>query len=412
MAQDHLQHSSKIQTSTIVQWLAYFILFGISFIVLPTKNANLLFGRLQQLIICSIFLLLFVYWLDTYKLKISSFDLNINLFFGFVWVVSIFSHAQWATWTYDWICVMIMLLSANLFWKKDPAHSFYILSCVGSFITYLNAILVFLFPNGLYADEQGRLLYLFGNYNAIGSISLLSILFQSIYTTYTGKGNFNLILLIVVSLTVCAFLGSMTSTVGLTVLLLYTLFRKKITHLYWFIVPFLVIYIIFMISVVVIGNSIDEFSLASNFITNVLGKSTTFTYRTSVWLEYLQHIKQSPWIGNGAQALEISLRLNGHSSIVKGAHNLWLAITFSGGLIGLCIFLNALRKSMLSAKQCPNATTRYAVVVTCILLLTSLFEQYSWTVIFGILITTYYTQWFSKRDLVDTTHVISADVNI
>lgn len=402
---------SKIQTSSIVQWMLYFVLFCASFITHPTAETDYILGRIHQFIVCFIFLFLLIYWINDNKLKIPVFDSNINLFFAFVWIVSITSHTLWITWTYNWICAMTILLSANLFWKKNPTQSFFILACIGSFITYLNAILVFMFPEGLYTDEQGQLQYLFGNYNAIGSISLLSILFQGIYTTHTGKGNINLLLLISVSIVVCAFLGSMTSTVGLVILLLYTLLRKRIKHIYWFVIPFLIVYIFFMISIVIIGNSIDNISFISAFITNVLGKNTTFTHRTSVWLEYLQYIKQSPWIGCGAQTLEVTLRLSGDSSVVKGAHNIWLAIVFNGGLVGLCIFLNAMRMSLLSAKKCPNSTTRYSIAVLCILLLMSLFEQYSWIVIFGILITTYYSQWFNQQTLVNTSETPLSQTN-
>lgn len=391
---------AKVKLSSIVQWVLYIILFGLSFLYSDDKSlaGGSLVGRLEQLVVGLIFLYLLFCRIREGGFRFSLFNLSISAYLLWILLISLSTGNQPFPWFYRCICVWCMLLCAKLFWTKNTVQSFYILSRIGSFLVYFNAILVVLFPDGLYTSEWGSSYFLFGNYNATGAICLLCILFQGAYTTLTGKGNVNLLLLTLTSFVVCAFLGSMTSAVGLAIAFAYTLFRNRVTHIRPIVIAFIVVLVLFMFVIVIAGNSIEDYPIIVSFIENVLGKDSSFTARTYVWFVNLGYVSERPWLGWGF----IDSYIIEESSGAIGTHNLFIGVALYGGIVALCFFLNALRHAMLAEKHNSNATTRYALTILCIFLLMSLFEQYNLIVVFGITIVTYYSQWFSDNEIKST----------
>lgn len=391
---------AKVKLSSLVQWVLYIILFGLSFLYSDDKSlaGGSLVGRVEQLVVGLIFLYLLFCRVREGRFRLSFFNLSVSAFLLWILLMSISTGNQPFPWFYRCVCVWCVLLCAKLFWTKNAVQSFYILSRIGSFLVYFNAILVVLFPDGLYTSEWGSSYFLFGNYNATGAICLLCVLFQGVYTTLTGKGENNLLLLTFVSFAVCLFLGSMTSTVGLVIAFVYTLFRNYITHLRPIVITFIVVLVLFMFVVVIAGNSIEDYPIIIAFIENVLGKDSSFTARTYVWFVNLDYVSERPWLGWGF----IDSRIIEESSGAIGTHNLFIAVALYGGIVAICFFINALRHALLAEKHNSNTTTRYTLTILCIFLLMSLFEQYNWIVVFGITIVTYYSQWFSDNEIKST----------
>ncbi len=383
----------RMKLSSIVQWVLYIVLFCLSFLYSDDKSmaGGSLIGRIEQLVVGITFVYLIFCRIREGGFLLSFFNLSISAFLLWVLIMSLVTGNQPFPWFYRCICVWCILLCAKIYWTKNTVQSFFILSCIGSFLVYFNAILVALFPNGLYTSEWGSSYFLFGNYNATGAVCILCVLFQGVYTTLTGKGNVNLLLLTLTSFVVCAFLGSMTSTVGLAIAFVYTLFRNRVTHIRPIVVAFIVVLVLFMFVIVIAGNSVDDYPVIVSFIENVLGKDSSFTARTYVWLVNLEYIAENPWIGFG----NINPRIIEESSGAVGTHNIFIAVALYGGIVALCFFINALRHALLAEKHNSNATTRYTLTILCVFLLMSLFEQYNLIIVFGIAIITYYSQWFS-----------------
>ena len=382
----------KKRFDALIQIILYTILFGLDFIPYFSRDSTgpTFIGRVCQLIVISICLIILITKISRHK-KIKKIDVCVNILYGFIFVISIILDNQYFQWIYKWIIVNAILLSASEYWTETPKQSFYILSYIGSILVYTNALLVFLYPDGLYENQNGMAYYLFGNYNAIGSISLLVIAFQSIYTMLTHNGKWNLFFLVCTSIIVCAFLGSMTSTVGLVCCAIYLISCKKIKHINALIVTFFIFYAIAFIGVVVMGNSVESYPVIVYFIEDVLGKDSTFTQRTTVWFENLQFIIQRPLTGWG----NIDYHIISKYSHALGTHNLFLAILLQSGIIGLIVFVDIIVNALSSYKKNPNLTTQTAVCILCILLIMSFFEQYNFTVIFGIITIAYYSRYLT-----------------
>lgn len=382
----------KKRFDALIQIILYTILFGFDFISYFSRESvgPTLLGRIFQLIVISICLFMLVTKIS-HNTRITKFDVLVNLLYGFIFVMSIILNNQYIPWLYKWIVVNAILLSANVYWKDNPQQSFYILSFIGSILVYINALLVFLYPDGLYENQNGMAYYLMGNYNVIGAVSLLVIAFQSIYTMLTHNGKWNLFLLVCTSIIVCAFLGSMTSSVGLICCAIYFILCKRIKHTNALVVSFFIFYAIVFIGIVVMGNSIESYPFIVDFIENVLGKDSTFTQRTTVWFENLQFIVQRPLTGWG----NIDYHIISDYSHALGTHNLFLAILLQSGIIGLIVFVGIIVKALSSYKNNPNLTTQTAVCILCILLIMSFFEQYNFTVVYGIIIIAYYSRYLT-----------------
>ena len=72
-----------------------------------------------------------------------------------------------------------------------------------------------------------------------------------------------------------------------------------------------------------------------------------------------------------------------------------MAILLQSGIIGLIVFVDIIVNALSSYKKNPNLTTQTAVCILCILLIMSFFEQYNFTVIFGIITIAYYSRYLT-----------------
>ena len=137
--------------------------------------------------------------------------------------------------------VTIFLLIGRKCWCEDAQHSLKILASVLSCLVYLNVVLLILYTDGLWTDTSwvgtgDSTRYLFGNYNAIGVVCLCALIIQSAYTFLSHKGYGNLFGLVICSLFTVIFVGSTTSTVGISLITLYIIFHKQIKHPFVFII--------------------------------------------------------------------------------------------------------------------------------------------------------------------------------
>ena len=121
------------------------------------------------------------------------------------------------------------------------------------------------------------------------------------------------------------------------------------------------------------GSSIDEISLATQFIEGTLSKDTTFSNRTELWANAVYKIKQNPWIGFGVQNVEWNDEYLGGS----GPHNFLLLLLLQGGQLLCFSFIAIVLYAIKHALQTPTKTTSIGIMGLGALFIMSLFEAYN-----------------------------------
>ena len=384
---------NRTNTSPISgQLLIYFIIIGVTLISIPKTGMSYVVTRAMQLVEVVGFLVLFIPRVQS-VIAISRYAMYVNLW----WLVYLFityshPHTLGLTPIFWWLHVGVFLLMGSTYWQNDFQAHLKWLAIIFTGLIYLNAILLIIFPEGLWIDEEwvGRgspVRYLFGNYNQMGFVCLLGLTTHAIYTFYTKKRYHSLYLLMAVSLFSVIFVGSMTSTIGLCILSTYILFYQRIKRPLFIASIFAILYIVVFIFLIWLGNSIEEFSLATDFIENTLQKDTTFSKRTIIWNNAVRKIIYSPYMGYGVRGVEWNDEHLGGS----GPHNLWLMLLLQGGIV-LCVsFIGVVFYAVRSASQVKQPYTMVAIVALCVLFLMSFFETYNIVHVFFLLQFVYYS---------------------
>ena len=385
------------------QLLLYFCLIGFTFIRTPNTGSMyiLLYARIVQAFELLFFgILLIKNWRQGIRLH------GINTIILIWWLYyTILTYSQalnivGLTPCFRCMNILIFLLLGNCYWKDNMQDNIKYMTIVFSFLIYLNAVLLILFPEGLWTDEEwvGRgdsARYLFGNYNMIGFVCLLGIIVQALYTITTGKWRANLFFLILVSIASVLFVGSMTSTVSLIFLGLCILFKNAVTrHIKLLTIVFIVIYVLFFMIIVWNGSSIDEISLATQFIEGTLSKDTTFSNRTELWANAVYKIKQNPWIGFGVQNVEWNDEYLGGS----GPHNFLLLLLLQGGRLLCFSFIAIVLYAIKHALQTPTKTTSIGMMGLGTLFIMSLFEAYNIIQVFLLVQLVYYSKFLDNHE--------------
>lgn len=247
-----------------------------------------------------------------------------------------------------------------------------------SFLIYLNFVLLLFSPNGIWEgkeiDDANRYL-LGGNYNQMGKAFILAIALNSIYTHRNAQLKKNLILLSVISVVSLLLVGSKTSTVGVIILISFTLLPTSKLRSAG-LLAFAIVYCVFQVSVVLQGGEVTN-PYVVDFVENVLHKDMTFTYRTDIWYQSVLSIAHSPVIGYGYQSPEW------YEQEIGGVmpHNYVLSVLMKGGIV---LLLCAIANILLAYRQYRihnNYTHQILFITLFILLFMQLFEVYSFLIV-------------------------------
>ena len=383
------------QQSQLSFWqpLIYLIMIGFTFIAMPKTGSTYLLARCVQGIEVVFCIALFIQYFRQ-KIELNSFNWRTNIWWIFYTYLAyaFTSTSVGLTPFFKWLNIIIFLLLGVCYWRHDIENSFKYIAIALSILIYINAILLFIFPDGLWVDYEWAgtgdpRRFLFGNYNQMGFVCLLGITAQGMYTFATKRGRFNLFILIVVSLWTVLFVGSMTSTVGLGFLGIYILLHNLIKRPKIYITLFAIVYIAFFVTIVWLGNSIEEIGAMTRFVENVLSKDTTFTSRTDIWSNAVYKIQQSPWIGFGVQDVEWNMMyLDG-----SGPHNLWLMLLLQGGIILCGSFIYNVLFIIRNTFKDQTPSSILGAVSICVFFIMSLFEAYNLMQTFLLLQLIYYS---------------------
>lgn len=390
----------NISLSTICQLLIYIIILWVNLISVPKTDMVSLITRCLQIIEMTVFLILLISRIKS-TISLHRYNLYVNLWWLlYIIITYLHPHTMGLTPFFWWLHVGVLLLLGTYYWEDNFQTSMKWLTILLSGLIYLNTILLILYPEGLWIDENwvgrgSQIRYLFGNYNQTGIVCLLGITTHAIYTFQTKKGYINLYILIAVSLFSVLFVGSMTSTIGLLLLIGYILFHKLIKRPIMILIIFCTIYIMAFIFIIWLGNSIENFSFFKDFIENTLNKDTTFSTRTTIWGNSVKEIARSPFLGYGIQNLEWNDEHLGGS----GPHNLWLMLLLQGGIVLLIGFVSITIYAIKSALRVKTLPATTAVIALCVLFTMSFFETYNIVLIFLFTQMTYYTTTLPQKEL-------------
>lgn len=371
----------------------YAVLLCPFIIATPKSGLSYAIARTIQLLSILVWLMLHIKMRHSFKRESWPFVCSIHLW----WIVLIvltflyvpqkhFSLINF--WLVTWN--IILLTNLHKYFCYDRLLS--ALNILLSGLIYLSAILFILYPSGLWQENDwagfgDNTRHLFGNYNQTGIVALMALLVSGNYTMQTGRGRTNMFLLTLTSIAMVIAMGSMTSTMGLIIIIAYFYLRRFIRHPFAWISVFVCLYITFFFLVVWNGISIDKWPAIAQFVENVLGKDLTFTARVYLWKDSVELIQAHPLTGYGVQGVEwMADHIHG-----SGPHNIWLMMLLEGGIILCSLFIIITTSVFAAAYKRHNSQSAYATICVCAMLLMSLFETYHFICLFTILIIAYYT---------------------
>ena len=382
----------------IGQFFIYLLIIGVTLIAFPTNGLTVMLVRCVQaleLLVLGILVLPKIQQV----IKFDKFNLMVIGWWIF-YVVNTFLHPSdvGITPVFTLMNVMIFLLLGAKYWTQDMRSSLKGLVYIFSALVYINAVLLILYPEGLWEDpnwvDRGNpTRYLFGNQNQTGFVCFLAIATQCIYTFAYKKGYFNLILLTIISLASVLFLGSMTSAIGIFLMMAYMLCNRLFKYPKGWLIAFAVIYTLTFTFIVWYGNDIEQIKWATAFIEDTLSKDTTFSKRTVIWANAVDWIKESPLVGYGIQNAE----WNDDHLEGSGAHNLLVMLLLNGGFVFCLSFLYIVIYAVREALTVHSKAATAAVMSLCVLLVMAFFETYSIIYFFLYLQIIYYSASIPKQ---------------
>lgn len=382
----------------IGQFFIYLLIIGVTLIAFPSNDLTVMMVRCVQaleLVILGILILPKIQQV----IKFDKFNLMV-IGWWICYVVNTFLHPSdvGITPVFTLMNVMIFLLLGTKYWTQDMRSSLKGLIYIFSALVYINAVLLILYPEGLWEDpnwvDRGNpTRYLFGNQNQTGFVCFLAIATQCIYTFAYKKGYFNLILLTIISLASVLFLGSMTSAIGIFLMMAYMLCNRLFKYPKGWLIAFAVIYTLLFTFIVWYGNDIEQIKWATAFVEDTLSKDTTFSKRTVIWANAVDWIKESPLVGYGIQNAE----WNDDHLEGSGAHNLLVMLLLNGGFVFCLSFLYIVIYAVREALTVHSKATTAAVMSLCVLLVMAFFETYSIIYFFLYLQIIYYSASIPKQ---------------
>ena len=365
---------TKKQVSLFV---AMFILFAQTMLVLDFMPIlDVLFSGLRLLVF---FILFFCLYLR--RFYFTKLEYVLLLYAIFLGSVSLVFSEQKTMFFFQFINVTTLFIIFKFFDYRD------ILKCtiiILSFFVYLNFLLTLISPNAHFYIE-GKAAFILGrNYNSMGPVLLIAIITNAFYFYNTNKMFLNLLIVSAVSFVTVVIMGSMTSAVGIGLMMFFILFCKlRVARLA--LKVFFILVLSFNFVLIYMQMEIDN-SYVAWFIEDVLRKDLTFTDRARVWFEAVNLITESLWFGYGIQPPEW---FDYHFKVLS-AHNFILTMLLKGGFILLGIFLSIIIVCVRNANKVATPAITLLQFGCCSFLLMMTMESYSMMFVFYYLFLNYF----------------------
>ena len=322
--------------------------------------------------------------------KIDKFILFVILFYCSILFSTFYFSQSYVNLIYEFASILswIVLFKINMFDNKDKflttlENTFFILLLI-------NFITIILFPGGFYLNSSGYS----GNYFLGYDNNLITYIFPALALSFTnslnknGKIGLKSIFLLIISFCSIIFTWSATGVVSMVIMIVlffaYTINKKNFP-----IKKYIVVALCLFIGIVFLRFQ----NIFSFIIEGWLKKDLTFTGRTYIWDIFISEIKKSILIGHGIVDSKYLIRtLNaGH------AHNYFLQILYQGGLVTFSMFLGFFFSAINKVKNCKEK--KYVGIVIFAYLISFIFEAYSLTNMFIIVLLIAYYYEPSSKDL-------------
>lgn len=275
----------------------------------------------------------------------------ILLYYGYIWIVTLLRRGNVAHSVFmRGIQFVNFAMYVDMVLKNNPKAFFKTGLNILTFYIFLNCITYFAFPNGLYSDEYFDHNYLLGYDNQNINFILPALILVLIKHKYYEKCTLQILVTYVVSLitVIKAWSGMSLVIVFSTSIFAFFFFGKKsgfvVTRI--FNGKIFNLFNLFIINIVsFLGLVILRFqNYFEFFIVGVLNKSITLSGRIYIWNDVIKLISKNPIFGYGQESAavrEAKSNANGLIARVSGlhAHNRFLEVTYSGGIILLGIYL-------------------------------------------------------------------------
>ena len=149
-----MKQEYNISLSGIGQLLIYVIILGVNLISIPKTGMSNLITRCLQAMEMSVFLILFIPRIKNI-ITLNRYHLYVNLWWMlYIIITYMHPHTMGFTPFFWWLHVGLFLLVGTRYWADNFLESTKWLSILLSGLIYLNAILLILYPEGLWIDES------------------------------------------------------------------------------------------------------------------------------------------------------------------------------------------------------------------------------------------------------------------
>lgn len=270
--------------------------------------------------------------------------------------------------------------------KESPKMAIRVLASVFSAFIYLNFLTLLIAPEGFNGS------FLIGrNYNQIGMTLVCGMVTNVVAFNMGKKSLTSVLILCLVALFSPIITGSMTSTVGCLVTIVFLFFKKQ-EQKRRLLIAFVTFYAIFQGFVVFMQSDVSSVRFITYIIEELMGKDLSFTDRARVWLLAIDMIQDSPALGYGLQNNDwFDFYFE-----VKSAHNVIFQMLLYGGYVLLGYLILMIICSVRNALKKPSASAYTILLGLCTVFFMMMMENYNLVLILYILIMTYHSPYLSE----------------
>lgn len=362
-----------------------FVLLGHAIMVFDNFHViDLLFSLARYL--C--FFLVLYYYAGKYRFRFHRFDVLWLVFFVYLLFTTFIGKGHLLNVIGPAIDIMLLMMVFYVC-EDDLKILLNVTTVVMSFYIYFNFFLVLLYPDGLWEDPLSGNGYflLSGNYNGMGA-RFVCALITNMICIREGAGRFyklNFFVLYAVSLFTAVFVGSMTTTVCLILLLLLWLAARTRWHVA-VVIGFFVIYLLCQTVIVFTLSDLSTSDIVVGLVENVLHKDLTFTKRAFLWENSSFMIGQSPLVGYGFQDKSWNeIYLDG-----PGSHNFVYTMLLYGGFPLLLLFIAILVEALKVSRPYGDNIRSSLLLGINVIFFMMIFEYYTFFLIAYLLILLYF----------------------
>lgn len=237
------------------------------------------------------------------------------------------------------LMVVSLAMITELSVKYSVVKFYRLLLKIVSILVLINLVLCLLYPSGLemaslYTNTKNPMYFLgIDNGMAGNLIPFLFLICIFLFCDIDINSNKRTRIFVAASLISVVTIIIVGSATGLFVLIINITFTVLFTILQKRKIPYriaLMVYCIFFVTIIILQSN----NFIVSIITELLGRSGTFTGRSLLWAAALEEIAKKPFLGYGYTGGNITIWGGTYSS-----HNMFLEMMIQGGVLYFAVFI-------------------------------------------------------------------------